>query len=147
MEHRRVREILESLVQGVDPEKGAPLPSDSVLQSASVLRALLAGIAALEDAERRAARRARLPENVGRSWGESELAVLRGEFECGMTLEQIASAHRRSVKAITARLEKMGVLARTDGWNRVSGVSRSANASACAAREAGAPASTDRSGG
>lgn len=149
MERRRVREIMQSLIEGVDPETGGPVPSDSVLQSAIVLRALLAGIEALGGAERRAARRARLPENVGRSWDESELASLRREFESGMTLDEIASAHRRTVKAISARLEKMGVLARTDGWNRVSGVegSRSTDSSAPPARGAGAPANTDESGG
>jgi hypothetical protein len=129
MEPRRVREIFESLVQGTDPDTGAALPSDSIVQRSTVLRALLAGIEAIELAERRAARRAHLPKNVGRSWSEPEIATLRREFESGMSIEQVASAHGRTLKAITARLEQMGLIAaQIDGWNPISalGISRSA---------------------
>jgi len=123
MEPRRVREIFASLVQGLDPDTGAALPSDSVVQRNTVLRALLAGIEALDVAERRAARRAHLPKNVGRSWSAAELATLRREFESGMSIEQLAPAHGRTVKAITARLEQMGLIAaQIDGWNHISGL-------------------------
>ena len=123
MDNRRIREIFESLVEGLDPETGAALPSDSVVQRTTVLRALLAGIEALDVAERRAARRAHLPKNVGRSWSDVELATLRREFESGMAIEQMAPAHGRTVKAITARLEQMGLIAaQIDGWNHISGL-------------------------
>lgn len=148
MEPRRVREIFESLVQGVDPDTGAALPPDSIAQRSSVLRALLAGIEALETAERRAARRAHLPENVGRTWGDAELANLRRDFESGMAVEEIASAHGRTVKAITARLEKMGLIAvRVDGWNHISGLgtSRSRKVRGKAER-ASAPSRVGRAG-
>jgi hypothetical protein len=123
MDQRRVREIFEALVEGIDPDTGAALPSDSVVQRNTVLRALLAGIEALEVAERRAARRAHLPKNVGRSWSDAELATLRREFESGLGIDQIAPAHGRTVKAVIARLEKMGLIAaRVDGWNHISGL-------------------------
>jgi hypothetical protein len=129
MDQRRVREIFKALVEGIDPDTGAALPSDSIVQRSTVLRALLVGIEALDVAERRAARRAHLPKNVGRSWSDAELAMLRREFETGMSIEQIASAHGRTVKAVTARLEKLGLIAaRIDGWHHISGlgISRSA---------------------
>ena len=126
MEPRRVRDIFESLIQGMDPDTGAALPPDSIAQRSSVLRALLAGIEALEIAEKRAARRAHLPENVGRSWSDAELATLRREFESGTATEQIATAHGRTVKAITARLEKTGLIAaQVDGWNHISALGTS----------------------
>jgi hypothetical protein len=126
MDPRRVREIFQSLVQGVDPESGAVLPSDSVIQKTTVLRALIAGIEALAVAEKRAARRAQLPDNVGRSWSDAELAALRREFESGISVGQIATAHGRTVKAITARLEKMGLVAvQIDGWTHISGLGTS----------------------
>jgi len=42
------RRILQTLVQGFDPVSGAELPAGTALQHAEVIRALLAGITALE---------------------------------------------------------------------------------------------------
>ena len=42
MQERRARQILQALIQGVDPFDGSELASGTVLQQADVLRALLA---------------------------------------------------------------------------------------------------------
>ena len=47
MQEIRARQILQSLVQGIDPFSGEELPEGTVLQEAEVMRALLAGVAAL----------------------------------------------------------------------------------------------------
>jgi hypothetical protein len=110
MREQRAREILQSLIQGVNPFDGEELPDGSILQQADVLRALLAGVAALEDGEARAERRAQMPENMGRPWNDEEQELLVTAFHAGEPLSDIALRHRRTLRAIEARLEKFGLI-------------------------------------
>lgn len=109
MNNQRAEQILQALVQGIDPHTGEPL-KESVLQNAEVLRALLAGIGTLKGAQVRAKRRAQLPENVGKAWTDAELATLRREYESGQSIEEIAKTHGRSTRAIAHRLAKLGLI-------------------------------------
>ncbi len=111
MKEQRARQILQALVQGVDPHSGEDLPPGTVLQQADVLRALLAGVAALEMDAVRAARRSQLPRNIGRAWSPEEHRNLLDEFQRGDPLAEIASRHGRTLRAIEARLEKSGLIA------------------------------------
>jgi hypothetical protein len=110
MKERRARQILLALVHGVDPQTGQELPPSEVLQHADVLRALLAGAAALEHMAARAQRRAHLPGNVGLAWTAEEEAQLAAAFKSGETAPSIASRHGRTLRAIEARLEQLGLL-------------------------------------
>jgi len=110
MHERRARQILQALIQGVDPFDGKELPSGTVLQQADVLRAMLAGVASLEQDAVRASRRAQLPSNIGRSWTEEENTKLVEAFKAGDNLGEIAIRHGRTLRAIEARLEKLGLL-------------------------------------
>ena len=110
MRHQEAREILEGLVQGVHPETGTALRDEAVLEDATVLRALLEATAALRAAEGRALRRAQLPANVGRLWTTDEEAALRRAFERKIHPEEIARMHRRTVRAIAQRLQRIGLL-------------------------------------
>jgi len=110
MQEQRARKILQALVQGVDPTTGAELEAGTVLQRADVLRALLAGVAALEQISARAQRRAQLPENVGLPWSSDEERMLVSEFQSGDPLSDIASKHGRTLRAIEARLERLGLI-------------------------------------
>jgi hypothetical protein len=110
MKEQRAQHILQALVQGIDPLTGEELASGTVLQHAVVLRALLAGVAALEQTAARAQRRAQLPGNVGRSWNANEEATLVTAFKSGEALMEIAARHGRTLRAIEARLERMGLL-------------------------------------
>ena len=47
MKEQRARQILQALIQGVDPKSGEELPSGTIIQQADVLRALLIGVAAV----------------------------------------------------------------------------------------------------
>lgn len=111
MQEQRARKILQALVQGVDPGTGEDLAPGTVLQQADVLRALLAGVAALEQVSARAQRRAQLPDNVGRPWAPEEEQTLVTAFQSGESLADIARRHRRTLRAIEARLERLGLLA------------------------------------
>ena len=110
MQENRAKQILQSLVQGIDPDTGEELPGGSVLQQADVLRALLAGVAALEQVGARAQRRALLPENVGIAWTADEERSLVNAFQAGESLAEIAARHARTLRAIEARLERLGLL-------------------------------------
>ncbi|MEP7246504.1 MAG: hypothetical protein ABI885_22890 [Gammaproteobacteria bacterium] len=111
MQEQRARQILTSLVQGIDPFNGDELPAGTVLQQADVLRALLVGVAALEQGVARATRRAQLPRNIGRSWSADEQSLLIDAFQAGEPLADVAVNHGRTLRAIEARLEKLGLLA------------------------------------
>jgi hypothetical protein len=110
MQEQRAREILQLLVQGIDPFNGEDLPAGTVLQQADVLRALLAGVAALEQLAARASRRAQLPQNIGRAWSAEEQSVLIDAFQSGEPVADIAAKHGRTLRAIEARLEKLGLM-------------------------------------
>jgi hypothetical protein len=114
MQERRARQILQALIQGVDPFDGNELPSGTVLQNADVLRALLAGVAALEQDAARASRRAQLPRNIGRSWSADENSKLVVAFKAGENLTEVANRHGRTLRAIEARLEKLGLITADD---------------------------------
>jgi DNA-binding NarL/FixJ family response regulator len=110
MQEQRARQILQALVQGVDPFNGEDLPLGTVLQQAEVLRALLAGVAAIDQNTARASRRAQLPQNIGRAWTDEEQGNLIDAFQSGEALADIAARHGRTLRAIEARLEKLGLL-------------------------------------
>jgi len=118
MTQQRARQILQALVQGVDPFSGEELPPAPVLQQAEVLRALLAGIAALEQGAARALRRAQLPQNIGRAWTDEEQAALVEAFRSGEPLADVAARHGRTLRAIEARLEKIGLIAAGERMTR-----------------------------
>lgn len=109
MHQQKARQILQALIQGVDPFSGEELAAGTVLQQADVLRAMLAGVAALEQSAVRSARRALLPANVGQPWTQSEDETLARACEEGEPLEEIAARHGRTLRAIEARLEKLGL--------------------------------------
>ena len=111
VEQSGVQQILQTLVQGLDPVTGAELPAGTVLRHAEVVRALLAGITALEENAVRTRRRAQFPENVGRPWSTAEEERLAAAFRASRSLASIAAEHRRTLAAIEARLERLGLLA------------------------------------
>ena len=110
MQQTRARWILQSLIQGIDPVTREELSRETVLQHADVLRALLAGLSALEETAARAQRRAQLPDNVGRAWTTDEEGRLVAAFKTGRSPIVIAHEHGRTLRAIEARLEKLGLI-------------------------------------
>ena len=104
------RAILTALIQGCDPQSGEPVPRDSIIHRTDVLRALLSGLSALELTAARAQRRAQLPEKVGQAWTTDEEKQLITAFKNGDSPADIAQKHGRTLRAIEARLEKMGLI-------------------------------------
>jgi hypothetical protein len=111
MELVAAKSTLKSLLEGVDPVTGYPIPKGLVLHHAMVIRALLCALAVMEAEEARSRRRARLPRNTGRPWGPNDDAQLLGAFRSGLPLLQIAADHQRSLASVESRLERLGALA------------------------------------
>jgi len=110
MNHVEAMRILKALVEGHDPVSNRPLPADSVLQNASVMRALLLGREAIEAGVDRKKRRALLPPNVGIAWTEEEDQKLRAAWNEKQSVDQIAASHGRTNRAIESRLERLGLM-------------------------------------
>lgn len=110
MQEQKARQILQALIQGVDPFSGEELAAGTVLHQADVLRAMLAGVAALEQGAARSARRAQLPMNVGRPWTQMEELALINAAQGKHLPEDIAKQHGRTLRAIEVRLEKLGLI-------------------------------------
>ena len=108
---QRARVILDSLVQGIHPKTGGELPQDSIINEIEVSRAMATAVFALDQMSARLARRAQLPESVGKAWSEEEERRLRDEFSHPEPIPLIAKKHGRTIRAIEARLEKIGLLA------------------------------------
>lgn len=110
MQTLEARRLLQTLLEGVDPASGQALPAGNLLQQAPIRQALLAALAALEQAAQREQRRRALPANTGRPWREPEQEQMLAAFRAGTPAEVIAHELGRTLGAIEARLELLGVL-------------------------------------
>ena len=109
-DYSRAREIIKALIQGVNPLSGDALPADNILNNADVLRAMLVAAVSIEESIARAARRAQLPGNVGNNWSKEEEATLVAAYKAGEQPPVIAARHGRTIRAIEARLERLGIM-------------------------------------
>ena len=110
MQHTEARSILMSLIEGRNPDSGERLPAECVVHRSDVIRALLLGMGAIDATNARAKRRAQLPKNVGRDWTTKEEEQLRSEFAAQEPVSAIAARHGRTLRAIEARLQMMGLI-------------------------------------
>ena len=100
--------IVEALANGIDPETGEVLPTQSTFNNPSVIRALFVAVKALDSAEKRAERTKALPDNAGISWSEKEDQELLALFDGNMPVKDIAQKHGRTQGAIASRLVRLG---------------------------------------
>ena len=112
--NKRAWEIVQSLIDGVDPRSKQPVSNDSVLNQPDVLRALLTANMALATVMVRDARRAQLPDNVGQPRTKDEEEQLVAGFKEAMAVADLATLHGRTMRAIEARLERLGLLKASD---------------------------------
>ena len=102
------KKIIDALANGIDPETGEILPSQSTFNSPQVIRALFVAVSALDKAARRADRDTALPKNAGRSWSDEEDKQFLVIFDSGTPVKEIASRHGRTLGAISSRLVRLG---------------------------------------
>ena len=111
MSPSRAKEILEALAQGVDPRTGEAFSEDGPLSSPHVVRALYAGIRAIERGTAQPTRRHQPSlgfENAGQLWTADEETRLTAEYDRGTTIAALAQAHKRTRGSITSRLVRLG---------------------------------------
>lgn len=107
---QKARVVLQSLVHGLNPVTGDELPKGGIVNNIEVNRAMSTAVMALDQMMARLTRREMLPEKVGKGWTEEEEQQLRDEFSCSEPLPLIATKHGRTIRAIEARLERLGLL-------------------------------------
>jgi hypothetical protein len=108
--YQKARAVLQSLIQGLDPDTGADLPKDAVVNRIEINRSMITAVTAMEQVEARILRRALLPESVGKTWTDDEQEQLKAEFANSEPIPLIATKHARTIRAIEARLERLGLL-------------------------------------
>ena len=108
MDQTQALAIVRSLANGVDPESGEVFPPESAYQRPQIVRALYEAASALERIERFERRRAQMPVKTGQPWSEEEDRKLLAAFDAGRALQELASAHERTMGAVRARLLKYG---------------------------------------
>jgi DNA-binding NarL/FixJ family response regulator len=108
MEIQEALRIMRALADGVNPETGEAMTTDSVYQYAPAVRALHQAVSALEFMEERLRNKRSLPSKAGKSWSRAEDQQVCEELRRGIDFHQIAKTHNRSVGSIIARLVKLG---------------------------------------
>lgn len=110
IQFQRAQTVLRSLIQGIDPETGNELPKDTIVNRIEVNRSMVTALTAMEQVEARMLHRAQLPESVGKTWTQEEEKQLQAEFRRAEPIPLIATKHGRTIRAIEARLERLGLL-------------------------------------
>ena len=100
--------IVEPLANGINPFNGEIFEKDSLFQNPQTVRALFRAIDSLKDDIKREKRRKHAPERAGKPWSEREDEELANSFEDGMSINELASRHKRTRGAIASRLERLG---------------------------------------
>ena len=108
MEIQEALDIVRKLANGVHPETGEAVQSDSMYQHPQAVRALHCAITALEFQQERERTRRFLPANAGKTWSDQEDAQICDELRRGVNFEGIAKAHNRTIGSIVARLVRLG---------------------------------------
>ena len=107
---QKARVVLQALVHGLHPVTGDELPREAIVNDIEVNRAMSTAVMALDQMTARLIRREMLPEKVGKGWTEEEVQQLKDEFSRSESLPLIATKHGRTIRAIAARLERLGLL-------------------------------------
>ena len=118
MELQTARDIVDTLARGIHPVSGQAMPPDSPYIAPTVVSALRTVSQALQaGAPPARSRRADLPANTGKPWGNGDDEQLRLGFEAGTPTRDLAAALGRTPRAVEARLVVLGLLAlvRADG--------------------------------
>ena len=110
MDQNRAKMVLKALADGINPVTGEVFADDSPYQSADVVRALHVAIDLLKP---RRGSRIEIPANAGKQWCEEEDLKLLASFDGGVSIEEIARLHERTVAGIEARLSRHGRLPST----------------------------------
>ena len=108
MDIQQALEIVRRLADGLHPETGQAVATDSLYQHPQAVRALNRAVLALEFQLERERTRNSLPANAGKAWSNSEEAQICEELRRGVNFHEIARTHGRTAGSIVARLIRLG---------------------------------------
>jgi len=108
MEINEALEIVRRLADGLHPETGQAVKSDSLYQHPQAARALNRAVQALEFQQARERTRNSLPANAGKQWSNAEDTQICEELRRGVNFQEIATIHGRTAGSIVARLIRLG---------------------------------------
>jgi hypothetical protein len=109
-QYRKARAVLQALIEGFDPVTGDELPEEAIVNRIEINRSMIVAVTAIEQVEARNLRRSLLPESVGKAWSQEEERQLKAEFARSEPIADIATKHKRTIRSIEARLERLGLL-------------------------------------
>jgi hypothetical protein len=110
MEIQEALAIIRKLADGMNPDTGEVLHTDSLYRNPSAVRALNRAAGALEFQYQRENARRFLPSNAGKPWSNQEDAEICDEIRRGLGFADIAKNHNRTVGSIVARLVRLGTI-------------------------------------
>jgi len=102
--------IIRAFADGVDPFTGEAFPPDNPFHHPDAVRAMYAALEALDHLHKTISKENRLPDNAGKPWLSQEDEDLIIAFEDGVTIQELARRHQRTVGSIKSRLVKLGKL-------------------------------------
>ncbi len=108
MNNQEAMNIIQALVNGINPLSDEPLPDNSLCLNSDIQRALQATIPALESRMRYDERKSKLPANAGLPWTDEEDQQLIAAFDEGNSIATLVDQHQRTKGSITSRLLKFG---------------------------------------
>ena len=118
MNAMQAQEILQLLLNGIDPVTGEIFPDDHVCNKPDVIRAFHHAVAALgkeciqdqqNDKEKSDKTRNPSTENAGKPWLPEDDAELLKLYKAGTSVTEIAKQYKRTKGAIRARLVRLGI--------------------------------------
>lgn len=108
MNHQEALNIIQTLVDGINPLSDEPLDDNSLCLNSDIQRALQAAIPALASKIEADIRKSKLPANAGKPWDDEEDKQLLAAFDDGDSIAALTERHQRTKGSITSRLLKFG---------------------------------------
>ncbi len=108
MNNQEALNIIQTLVDGINPLSDEPLDDNSFCLNSDIQRALQAAIPALEGRIRADIRKSNLPANAGKPWDDEEDKQLLEAFDKDDSIAILVERHERTKGSITSRLLKFG---------------------------------------
>ena len=93
-------QIIQKVVEGVDPITGEDLPKNSLLSRGDLVPAFVQAVQVLTQDAELTARRSQLHVNVGRIWSKTEEVRLSAGYRSGVTVDELALQFARTPRAI-----------------------------------------------
>lgn len=125
MTKEEAREILQSMIDGVDPNTGEILPATHLCNNPTVKRALHIAIMCMSDNDKFIRKNGQL--NAGRPWTKADSANLTFLYRHGATMEEICAKLQRRERGVRNQLEYLGLIEneKTNNKNSFPGMERS----------------------